>query len=101
MSIEVGLRYPRRLAGILGISGYVCNPEKLIAEMSPCAKEQRVLMTHGTCDPMVPFARVKEQVKFLRGAGINIEWHEFEKGHTIAGEEEIGIIRQFIRQGYE
>src|SRR5882762_11730645 len=38
MSVEVGLRYPRRLAGILGISGYVCNPEKLIAEMSPCAK---------------------------------------------------------------
>src|SRR5437667_10831463 len=24
ISLEVGLRYPRRLAGILGISGYVC-----------------------------------------------------------------------------
>ncbi len=100
MSIEVGLRYPKRLAGILGISGYVCDPEKLITEMSACAKEQRVLMTHGTRDPMVPFPKVKEQVKFLRAAGINIEWHEFEKGHTIAGEEELRVIREFIRKCY-
>src|SRR5262245_52962233 len=32
MSLEVGLRYPRRLAGIVGISGYVSNPDKLLGE---------------------------------------------------------------------
>src|SRR6266581_6095307 len=41
MSVEVGLRYSQRLAGILGISGYVCNPEQLIKELSPVAKQQR------------------------------------------------------------
>jgi phospholipase/carboxylesterase len=101
MSLEVGLRYPRRLAGILGISGYVCDPEKLLAEMSPCAREQRVLMTHGTLDPMIPFAKVKEQMKALRTAGINIEWHEFRKAHTIAGEEELKIIQDFIMGCYD
>src|SRR5687768_11650122 len=35
MSIEVGLRYPHRLAGIVGISGYICEPEKLVRELSP------------------------------------------------------------------
>jgi phospholipase/carboxylesterase len=100
MSIEVGLRYPRRLAGILGISGYVCDPEKLLVEMPPCAREQRVLMTHGTFDPMIPFARVKEQVKTLRAAGVNIEWHEFQKAHTIAGEQELDVIRDFVRRCY-
>jgi phospholipase/carboxylesterase len=101
MSIEVGLRYPKRLAGILGISGYVCEPEKLIAELSPSAREERVLMTHGTLDPMIPFARVKEQMKMLRASGINVEWHEFQKAHTIAGEEELEIIREFVRGCYE
>src|SRR5205823_10815407 len=96
----VGLRYPKRLAGILGISGYICEPEKLIAEMPPCAKEQRVLMTHGTRDPMIPFAKVREQTKLLRAAGIQVEWHEFEKAHTIAGDEELDVIRQFIRGCY-
>src|SRR6266852_4176315 len=33
MSIEVGLRYPQRLAGIIGISGYVCEPVKLLKEL--------------------------------------------------------------------
>ena len=100
MSLDVGLRYPRMLAGIIGISGYVCEPEKLITEMSPVARKQRILMTHGTRDTMVPFGRVKEQVKLLQNAGLNIEWHEFHKGHTIAGEEELQIIRQFVCKCY-
>jgi phospholipase/carboxylesterase len=100
MAMEVGLRYPHMLAGIVGISGYVCEPEKLIAETSPVARKQRILMTHGTRDTMVPFARVKEQVKLLQSAGLAVEWHEFEKGHTIAGEEELDLIRKFIEACY-
>src|SRR6266481_5305304 len=89
MSLEVGLRYPHRLAGIIGISGHVCEPEKLIAELSPVALQQRVLITHGTLDPMIPFALVREQINMLKGAGLHIEWHEFVKPHTIAGEAEL------------
>ena len=43
MSIEVGLRYPHRLGGIIGISGYVCEPDKLLKELSPVAMQQRAL----------------------------------------------------------
>src|SRR5207237_8846962 len=62
MSIEVGLRYPQRLAGIIGISGYVCDPEKLLKELPAIAFKQRVLMTHGSLDPMIPIGLVREQV---------------------------------------
>ena len=101
MSLEVGLRYPHLLAGIIGISGYVCNPEKLIAELSPLALQQRVLITHGTLDPLIPFALVREQVNVLKSAGLHIEWHEFVKPHTIAGEPELEVMRDFIRVRYE
>jgi phospholipase/carboxylesterase len=100
MSLEVGLRYERRLAGIIGISGYVCNPEKLIKELSPVALKQRVLMTHGILDALIPYAVVREQVNLLKSAGLHIEWHEFMKAHTIAGEQELEIIRDFIEAGY-
>ena len=100
MSLEVGLRYTQRLAGIVGISGYVCNPEKLIQQLSPVAFRQRVLITHGTLDPLIPFAIVREQVNLLKSAGLHIEWHEFIKPHTIAGEPELEIIRNFISAGY-
>src|SRR5258706_12877268 len=75
MSYEVGLRYPHRFAGIVGISGYVCDPEKLLKELSPIAFKQRLLVTHGTLDPMLPFASVREQIKIFKAAGLKIEWH--------------------------
>jgi phospholipase/carboxylesterase len=100
MSVEVGLRYPHRFAGIFGISGYVCEPEKLLEQLSPVAAHQRLLITHGTLDPMIPFALVREQINLLKAAGLHIEWHEFVKGHTIAGEQELDVLRNFISAGY-
>jgi len=96
MSVEVGLRYPRQLAGIVGISGYICSPEQLLKELSPIARQQRLLITHGTMDPLIPFPMVWQQVNMLKAAGLNVEWHEFVKAHTIAGEAEMSIIRRFI-----
>lgn len=98
MAVDVGLRYPQLLAGIVGISGWVFEPERLLRESSPVAREQRILMTHGTLDPMVPFAAVRKEAQLLRDSGLNLEWHEFQKGHTIAGEEELDIIRGFVER---
>lgn len=99
MTIDAGLRYPERLAGLIGVSGYICEVETLLKELSPVAREQRVLITHGTEDPLLPIAKVRPQVALLKSAGIQIEWREFDKVHTIAGEEELDVIRQFILQG--
>jgi phospholipase/carboxylesterase len=101
LSVDVGLRYPHRLAGIVGISGWVYEPEKLISELPPAARRQRLLMTHGTKDPMVPIEKVRPQIPLLQAAGLQIEWREFAKEHTVAGEEEIAVIRNFVRAGYE
>ncbi len=96
MSIDTGLRYPHQLAGIVGISGFVCEPEKLVQELSPIARQQRLLVTHGTKDPMIRFADVREQINLLKSAGLNLEFHEFLKAHNIAGEEELEVIRNFV-----
>ena len=96
MTVDVGMRYPHLLAGLVGISGYVFEPENLVKELSPVATQQRMLFTHGTDDPLIPFAEVREQVNVLKAAGLHIEWREFVKAHTIAGEEEIELIRDFI-----
>jgi phospholipase/carboxylesterase len=100
MAIEVGCRYPQQFAGVVGISGWVCEPETLVKELSPVAKEQRFLLTHGTYDPLLPIARTRQQTATLKSAGLRIDWHEFRKEHTIAGEEELGLVRDFVRNGY-
>jgi len=100
MAVEVGLRYPHGFAGVVGISGWVCEPEKLVQKVSPTAAQQRLLITHGTLDPLVPFAVTREHVNVLKATGLNVEWHEFVKAHTIAGEDELEVIRKFVRAGY-
>jgi phospholipase/carboxylesterase len=100
MAIEAGLRYPHRFAGVVGISGWVFEIEKLLKELSSVAREQRILMTHGTADPLVPIDKVRPQIPLLKAAGINVEWREFAKDHTIAGEQELSVLREFVRAGY-
>jgi phospholipase/carboxylesterase len=100
MSIETGLRYPHRLAGIVGVSGYICEPENLVRELSPVARQQRLLVTHGTQDPLIPIREVREQLKILKDAGVKLDYREFIKAHTIAGEEELDVIRDFVSAGY-
>jgi phospholipase/carboxylesterase len=100
MSLETGLRYPHRLAGIVGISGWVFELENLIRDLTPVSKSQRLLITHGHYDPILPFAEVKTQVGQLQAAGLKIQWNDFPKEHTVHGEAEIGVIRDFVRASY-
>ena len=99
MTLDVGFRYSHLLAGLVGISGYVHEPGELLRDLPPVAKQQRMLFTHGTEDPVIPCPAVREQVAQLKAAGLNITWREFVKAHTLAGEEEITLIRNFVRDG--
>ena len=100
MTIEIGARYPHRLAGLVGISGYVFQPERLVNELSPQARQQRFLITHGTQDPLIHIVRVRPQIEMLRKAGLKMDWREFAKTHTIAGESEVSVVRNFVSDSY-
>jgi phospholipase/carboxylesterase len=101
MTVDVGLRYPHRFAGLVGISGWIFEVEKTAKELSPVARQQRLLMTHGTSDPVIPIEKVRPQIPLLTAAGLKVEWREFAKVHTIQGETEMAVIREFVRAGYE
>lgn len=96
MTLETACQHAHRLAGCVGISGYVHEPDRLIARFSPAARQQKFLVTHGDADPLIPLAPVRAQMEKLRAAGLNLTWREFAKDHTIAGEEELEVIREFV-----
>ena len=97
MTMEVALRYPHKLSGCIGISGYVHEPEQALKELSPVALEQQILFTMGTYDPIIPAEKVKGQLNLLKqDGGMKIDSHEFVKDHTIAGEEELSLVRSFL-----
>ena len=101
LALETGARHPKRLAGLVGISGYVHEPKVLLREAAPVAGEQRFLVTHGTLDPLLPIERSRDQVKQLQQAGWNIQWQEYAKEHTIQGREEIERIRGFLQDCFQ
>ena len=98
MSIEVGVRYPEIFAGIIGISGYVHDVDRLLTARSPVAGDQRFLVTHGTQDPLLPIDQVRSQFLRLAQAGLTLDWVEYPKAHTIAGRVEINRIRAFVEE---
>lgn len=92
MTLETGLRYPHKLAGLIGISGWIHDDEVVLKELGA---PQRVLWTHGTRDPLIPFAQVKDQAARLKASGLDIQWQEYQKEHTIIPRE-LSDIRAFI-----
>jgi phospholipase/carboxylesterase len=96
MSIDVGLRYARRLGGICGISGYMYFPEQAADEAQPHAKEMPWLITHGTRDEILPLGPTEQHVKLLQDIGIPVEWHVYNKTHTIDPARELPLIRNWI-----
>ncbi|MCO5143308.1 MAG: dienelactone hydrolase family protein [Oligoflexia bacterium] len=96
MSIDFALTYPKQIACVVGISGYVYGLEKYPENFSPAAKKQKILVTHGTDDPLLPLERTESQISQLIGMGIKVDWKVYEKDHTIDPREEVSDIRNFL-----
>ena len=101
MTLDVGLRYGHRLAGLVGVSGYVHRPDDLMENLGPAAREVPLLVTHGELDPIVPFGPAKAQFEQLKASGIRLDWHAFRKVHTIDGERELQVIRDFVKRCFD
>jgi phospholipase/carboxylesterase len=70
MSLFVGLRRAKPLAGILGYSGRLIAPELLASEMR---SKPPMLLIHGTADPVVPFDSLATAETALKTAGVAVE----------------------------
>jgi phospholipase/carboxylesterase len=98
MTWEVGVRYPRRLAGLIGISGWALEKDGIYDSITEVSKQQRFLITHGLQDPYISAEKVGEQIQKFKSKGLNIEYRVFNKEHTILAEEEIPLFRKFINK---
>ena len=81
MSLFVGLRRERPLAGIVGYSGRLLAPDLLASELR---SRPPVLLAHGTMDPVVPFDSLATAERALRAAEVPVETLVCPgQGHTI------------------
>lgn len=97
IALHGGLRYPERLAGILGLSCYLPLPGRLADEVAAANRETPVLMLHGSHDPLIPVEQGRAACEQLRQAGYPVDWQEYPMQHSVCLEE-ISDISRWLQQ---
>lgn len=97
MTLMTGLRYPRRLAGLLGLSGYLPLADRLQAERHKANADVPVFLAHGSEDPMVPMVRAIAARDQLLSLGYPVAWRDYPMPHSVCMEE-LADIGQFFHQ---
>ena len=98
MTLEWGARSPIELAAYVGISGYCYDAQALARERLPHTQSKRWLVTHGKRDEVLSFRESSQQYQYLIEQGWPLEFHAFEKEHTIDLENELPLIREHLKR---
>lgn len=87
MTLLTGLRYPQRLAGLVGLSGYLPLLGTTEAERSPANADVPIFLAHGRQDAVVPIARAQAARAELERLGYAPQWRDYAMGHELHPDE--------------
>lgn len=97
MALMTGLRSPERLAGIVGMSGYLPLAGLAAAERHAANADLPVFLAHGTRDGVVPISRAEATRDQLTAMGHPLEWHSYPMEHTVCAEEVADLNRWLVK----
>jgi phospholipase/carboxylesterase len=97
MVLLTGLRHRARLAGIVGLSGYLPLAASTAAERSAANQQTPIFLAHGRYDPMIPLQRAQASRDALQALGYAVQWHEYPMEHSVCLPE-IADLQQYLRQ---
>lgn len=95
MTLLTGLRHDERLAGLVGMSGYLPLAGTTAAERSMANADVPIFLAHGRFDGVVPVQRAIESRDALLALGYDVEWHEYTMEHSVCLEE-IAALNDFL-----
>jgi phospholipase/carboxylesterase len=87
MALLTGLRHGERLAGIVGMSGYLPLAETTDKERNAANHTTPIFLAHGTMDPVVPLQAGEMSRDALRALGYTVDWHQYPMPHSVCMEE--------------
>ncbi|WP_421842623.1 alpha/beta hydrolase [Marinobacter algicola] len=95
VAYELGLSYPKRLAGIIALSTYFATAKTV--KRSESNRDIPIRIYHGTFDPMVPEALGRQSVEKLQEMGFEPTYQTYPMEHSVCMEE-IVDIGKFLRE---
>ena len=97
ITLGAGLRFPQRLAGLVGMSGYLPIADTAAAERHAANAGTPVLLAHGTRDPMIGLARGQATRDAVAALGNPVEWHDYPMEHSVCMEE-LQDVQRFLQR---
>lgn len=97
MTLLAGLRHADRLAGLVGLSGYLPLAAHTAAERSAANADVPIFLAHGRDDPMIALERATASRDALRALGYGVEWHDYAMPHSVCLEEIADLNRWLHR----
>ena len=97
MTLLTGLRQSHRLAGLVGLSGYLPLAATTEAERNPANQHTPIFLAHGTEDPVVPLQRAIASRDQLQALGCQVDWHEYPMPHSVCPDE-VADIDAFLKR---
>jgi phospholipase/carboxylesterase len=95
MALLTGLRHRDRLAGIVGLSGYLPLADQTAAERCPANQDTPIFLAHGRFDPMIALPRAFASRDTLLALGYDVRWHEYPMEHSVCLPE-IEDLQRFL-----
>ncbi|WP_019938120.1 alpha/beta hydrolase [Bordetella sp. FB-8] len=96
MTLHTGLRLPEKLAGMMGLSGYLPLIDLAQAERHPANASTPIFLAHGIFDPVVVLPRAEASRDTLQALGYDVRWHTYPMPHAVCPQE-IDDIRGFLQ----
>lgn len=90
LSVDTSLALPENVAGVVAMSGSLLNEAEWL-ERAPQHAGLRVLQSHGTADPLLPFDAAERLRDLLTAAGAVVDFIPFQGGHQIPFEVFDGV----------
>ena len=96
MTLLAGLRAPRALAGLVGLSGYLPMSETTAEQRSAGNRNTPVFLAHGRLDPVVVLERGVAARDTLHTLGQRVAWHEYDMEHSVCAQEIADLNRWLL-----
>lgn len=96
VSADVALHYPKKLAGVVGVSGYFHFFPRWRNRLNNQNRKTPWLFTHGRQDDILAIDDTKHGVNKLLSEGLEVSWFESNKKHVFC-EKDYPIIRKWVR----
>jgi phospholipase/carboxylesterase len=97
MTLLTGLRHRERLAGMIGLSGYLPLAATTAGERAAANADLPIFLAHGRDDPVIPIDRAVASRDVLQAMGHPVEWHAYPMPHSVCPQEIVDMNRWLTR----